>query len=1241
MQPMSDTATNAVQADPKRVERVMTDRLMTGNVALRLMSLLLWAVFALVYGRNAPLWMILVPFVIHAAAMAGFLGLGWAYKRNPQARSIEGWRLLYISCSTLTGISYGGGGALLVQLPFAQERVVVAAALLVAAALAPGRLYEQRSYYAFAGLSLLLLAAGLLHLDDALSHAMAAGVLVYLLALLLQNRPQYRAQREQVALTIAHEELARRHATAEADARTARDTLSDALESLPIATALWDPQNRLVMSNHAFRELVQQIPAVTTPGAAFRDAMHAIAYQAPIALTPAGGQQAFIDAAFELYRAGGTSEYQAGPDQWMRGQVQRTLGGGTVTTVIDISELKRREREATQNRAVLQSVFDNLIDGVLLYESDGRWVYQNRAMAELHDISDEKLASLPTFADIVRYRAMRGDYGPLDQLPGGLDGWIASRVTRFNLADQPPERRRTVTGRTVEVTYRRLSDGRVLTIHRDLTDIVEQEERLVAARAESERTRETLQTVLDNMLDGVMLFDRDFKWRFTNRQLVDFQRLPPDVAYPGASGYDILRYQARRGDFGPASDEQAVERLVAERAAGMLKPGGNRYERRTASGRIVEFNFRPISEGRLIAIYRDVTELRESEQAAARARDRLQMVLDNMADGVMLLDHEERWAIDSDRVRYLIGVPKEIAHVGARSADIRAFQRARGDFATDEEQAAVDRSLESVRRGEDTSYVRRTASGRIVEFRAHRLENGEILLTYRDITELKEQQVELERARDEAEAANQAKSTFLATMSHEIRTPMNGVVGTAELLEREKLNDRQKRLVRMVRSSAAALLRIIDDVLDFSKIEAGRMELEETPCSLRALIEGTVETLSVQVESKGLTISAAIDPDTPDAMLADVTRLRQILFNLIGNATKFTDTGSIAVRVRPLAIDTRNVTLAIAVSDTGIGMDAEQQARLFQPFSQADSSTTRRYGGTGLGLSIVRRLAQLMGGDVAVESAPGRGSTFTVTLKVKRMAEAPAPQPRAEPLDLPVSGLRVLAVDDYEVNLEVLAGQFEVLGMELDPAANGLEALTLWRQRPYALVLTDIHMPDMDGFELTRHIRAEEGARPDQARTPIVALTANALKGEAERCLTAGMDDYLTKPLTLDRLRETVARWTTAPTPTVAAPAPPQATTTAAIDRSVIAEMFGGNAASIARVLGRFKDAGAKLVGEIASARNDTKELRELAHKLKGAARAAGALRLGDLAAALEQSGDADGVQALENEWQRVDAELT
>jgi CheY-like chemotaxis protein len=261
---------------------------------------------------------------------------------------------------------------------------------------------------------------------------------------------------------------------------------------------------------------------------------------------------------------------------------------------------------------------------------------------------------------------------------------------------------------------------------------------------------------------------------------------------------------------------------------------------------------------------------------------------------------------------------------------------------------------------------------------------------------------------------------------------------------------------------------------------------------------------------------------------------------------------------------------------------------------------------------------------------------------VRRAGEQAAAIEKADHVPFTADGRRVLAVDDSEVNLEVLVGQLQILGIALDTASNGIEALTLWRERGHALVLTDIHMPDMDGFELTRQMRAEESAlaRP---RTPIVALTANALKGESERCLEAGMDDYLTKPLTLERLRESVARWAIGEGP-LESPSQTAAdealASVPAVDRSVVESMFGDNAAAVARVLSRFRDAGAKLVHQLINARQDDRQVSELAHKLKGAARAAGAIGLGDLAAALEKSGDRADLDALQAEWQRVASEL-
>jgi CheY-like chemotaxis protein/HPt (histidine-containing phosphotransfer) domain-containing protein len=491
-------------------------------------------------------------------------------------------------------------------------------------------------------------------------------------------------------------------------------------------------------------------------------------------------------------------------------------------------------------------------------------------------------------------------------------------------------------------------------------------------------------------------------------------------------------------------------------------------------------------------------------------------------------------------------------------------------------------------------------------------------------------------------------------MSHEIRTPMNGVLGSAELLAREPLDNRQRRLVATIQSSAATLLRVIDDVLDFSKIEAGQMELEHAAFLLRALVDSAVDAFSIQAAGKGIDLVATVAPGTPDELIGDPTRIRQILLNLIGNAVKFTEAGCVRVSAGLVADGRPRAALLLEVADTGIGLTAEEQARLFQPFTQADSSTTRRFGGSGLGLSIVRRLANLMGGEVSVSSEPGQGSTFAATVAIEIAATEPTdaiaePAVAAGPIRGGSPRRRVLLIDDYETNLDVVSEQLAILGIAADLARDGIEGLRLWRRHRHPLVLTDLHMPGIDGYALTCHIRDEE--EQGAARTIIVALTANAVKGEADRCLAGGMDAYLTKPLTLARLEQTLAHWPSLEprnAASAAVPAPP-ASLAPAIDGNAVFRAFGDNPATVRRLLARFHDSADLLVREIESeaAVDRLESLAEAGHKLKGAARAAGAVHLGDLAEALEREAHAGPseqigslVGTLAAEWRRVAGEL-
>ena len=474
---------------------------------------------------------------------------------------------------------------------------------------------------------------------------------------------------------------------------------------------------------------------------------------------------------------------------------------------------------------------------------------------------------------------------------------------------------------------------------------------------------------------------------------------------------------------------------------------------------------------------------------------------------------------------------------------------------------------------------------------------------------------------------------------------MNGVLGMMEVLEAEGMREGQARTVATMHESAQALLRIIDDVLDFSKIEAGGLELEETPFSLTGLVDSVVATFRPQAERKGLSLVAAVAPGSTDVLLGDPTRVRQILFNLLGNALKFTDRGGVMIRARTEPMGDGRAHVVLRVSDTGIGMNDAQQARLFRPFSQADSSTTRRYGGTGLGLSIVRRLSQLMGGDVTVESAPGAGSTFTVILE---LVAAPADSPLVDlpvvdtptlalPTTSTVAGNSVLVVDDHPINREVLVRQLQTLGVGADSAGDGREGVRAWSAARYAIVFADVHMPRMDGFEMTAEIRRLEAAE-GRPRTPIVAVTANAMAGEDERCRAAGMDGYLSKPVGLPRLRATLQRWLRG-----------GGDAAAAIDRAVLDPWLQGDEAARRDLLLKFSRSTSESRRDIetAMAAGDLAALAAAAHRLKGSALAVGARALGDAAKTLElaaKAGDRascqDGLGPLAVEVQRAQAEI-
>ncbi|MFL6390080.1 MAG: PAS domain S-box protein [Terriglobales bacterium] len=770
---------------------------------------------------------------------------------------------------------------------------------------------------------------------------------------------------------------------------------------------------------------------------------------------------------------------------------------GIAAILRDISERKR----ADEARALLAAVVEFSEEGILAVSMDKKVLSWNRGAEAIYGYSAEEIIGKSVASTIIPPECME-EYDR-------SFGRVLAGETQVRFESQ----RHRNDGYLVEVALTfcpiKNQEGTVIGVSAVVRDITQAK----ATQRALHEANENYRALIHNIPDVTWMLDSNNQLKF----------LSPNAEK--LFGYSIAECYARGASilFDAHADEAQQVRRMFQSFFAEGAPFDMEFRIRRKNGEWRWVHNRAIQtfekDGLRYAsgLVTDITQRKAAEESLRESEQRYRLLFERNLAGVFRCSSRGIFLEYNDAGARILGYDSGADLVGRPATDI--FFHPADKVASDQKMAehGTASNQELLMRRKDGTPVWIMANTSMVSGAT----GTEIEGTFLDITMLKQAEEQMRVAKEAAESASRAKSEFLANMSHEIRTPMNGVIGMIDLALDTDLTPEQRDYLATVKSSAGALLEIINDVLDFSKIEARKLELERVPFSVKDLVRATVKDLSVQARNKQLTLECDFPIDIPEMAIGDPGRLRQILMNLVGNALKFTHKGEIMVRV----ISLHDGALQFSVSDTGIGISAEKQKTIFEAFVQADTSSTRHYGGTGLGLAIVSQLVALMQGRIWVESEPGKGSTFYFTARFGLPTASPTKddtQCRHEPTAIkPSRKLRILIADDNLVNLRLARSLLAKQGHSAVDVSSGREALAALEQQSFDLVLMDVQMPDMDGFETTKAIRAQE--RVSKKHLPIVAMTAHAMIGDRERCLAAGMDSYVTKPVDAAKLFTAIA----------------------------------------------------------------------------------------------------------------------
>jgi PAS domain S-box-containing protein len=1045
--------------------------------------------------------------------------------------------------------------------------------------------------------------------------------------------------------------------------KSAREQLVDAIEAISEGFVLFDRDDRYVMTNSKYREMYPTMADAFAPGSTY-EAMIRTAVGRGLWQVE-GDPEAWIRRIVDWHRtADQTLDRQLADGRWVRAAERRTRDGGIVGIRTDITERKQSEAALQAAREQLVDAIEAISEGFVLFDRDDRYVMTNSKYREMYPTVVDAFAPGTRYEDMLRIGLER----KLWAIEEDQEEWIRN-ITAWHRATSEPQERQLSDGRWMRLAERRTRDGGIVGIRTDITERKQSEEALKAAQQQ-------LIDAIESISESFVLFDRNDRYVLTNSKYRD--RYPHLVEYftPGTSYETMLRAAVASGIHDVGDDPEGWIRRNME----WHRACGQAMERQLQDGTWVRLIERRTGDGGIVGLRTDITERKKSEEALKAAQHQLADAIESISEGFALFDRDDCYVLTNSKYREMY---PNMADMFAPGISFEAMVRTsveRRTWTLDGDPEGWARWMVEWHRAADRTLDQQLSDGRWIRATERRTRDGGIVGVRTDITGIKTAEAALTRkvsdleaaqerlerlredltamatdlaaARDAAEAASRAKSNFLANMSHEIRTPMNGILGMNTLLLQTELNAEQHDCAIAVHDSAEALLTLINDILDVSKLEAGKVELEAIDFDLAEVVEAAVGLFRPKAREKGIDLQLAIDPVGRCGFCGDPTRLRQVLLNLVGNAIKFTEQGSVSVTVARRPSRRKDAArLRFEIADTGIGMSKGVAETLFEKFNQADTSITRRFGGTGLGLAISKQLVELMGGKIGAASRLGRGSCFWFEISLPPAADlatgrraAPRRGDIQPPLREPSAGrtptstpairpLRVLVAEDNKINQQFARILLGKAGHSAEVVETGEAAVAAVRASDYDVVLMDVQMPVLDGIEATRLIRA---LPPPKNAVTIIAVTAHAMAGAREQYLASGMDGYLSKPLDPEALLRALEACTAQEEPVVAAlVGSSDVEADAVFDADAIATLEKYlPAARVSEFLMMF-------VGQIdeqaahirrATVEQDLSELGRQAHSLAGCTGNVGASRLCRLARELEaacRAGDRSAVADL------------